>query len=79
MKIVNMLKAKTSLSRLIKTLEKGTEREIIITRNGKPAAKLVAVPVHCASKRLGVAKGLFSVPNNIDLSNEKVAKLFQGH
>ena len=78
MTTVNMLEAKSSLSRLVEAVENGTEREIIIARNGKPAAKLVAVSARGASKRLGVAKGLFTVPDSIDLSNEEVAKLFLG-
>ena len=38
---VNMLQAKSNLSRLVEALEQATERKIIITRNGRPAAKLV--------------------------------------
>ena len=37
---VNMLQAKSSLSRLVEAIEQGQEREIVITRNGRPAAKL---------------------------------------
>jgi len=36
-----MLEAKSSLSRLVEALEQGEEQEIIIARNGRPAAKLV--------------------------------------
>ena len=41
MQIVNMLQAKSSLSRLVEAIEQGQEREIIIARNGRPAARLV--------------------------------------
>ena len=41
MHAVNMLQAKSSLSRLLEAIEQGEEREIIIARNGRSAAKLV--------------------------------------
>lgn len=78
MSIVNMLEAKSSLSRLVEAVESGSEREIIIARNGKPAAKLVPITAPPSGKRLGVAKGKFVVPDNIDRNNAKVARLFQG-
>jgi prevent-host-death family protein len=74
---VNMLDAKTQLSKLVEAVESGDEREIIIARNGKPAARLVPIE---RKKRplLGVAKGEFDVPDNIDEDNEEIAKLFYG-
>jgi len=78
MQIVNMLQAKSSLSRLVEAIEQGQEREIIIARNGRPAAKLVPMDTAPAGKRIGVAKGLFVVPDNIDAHNDEVAQLFMG-
>lgn len=75
---VNMLEAKSSLSRLVAAIEEGREREIVIARNGRPAAKLVPIDTVQASKRIGVAKGKFKVPHSIDARNEEVAKLFLG-
>jgi antitoxin (DNA-binding transcriptional repressor) of toxin-antitoxin stability system len=43
MTTVNMLEAKTHLSRLVEAIESGAETEIIIARNGKPAARLTAL------------------------------------
>src|SRR6516162_3287258 len=40
MPVVNMLEAKSSLSRLVEAVESGAETEIIIARNGRPAARL---------------------------------------
>ena len=40
---VNMLEAKTHLSRLGDAVESGAEKEMIIARNGKTAAKLGAI------------------------------------
>lgn len=76
MSIVNMLEAKTSLSRLVDAIEQGTEQEVIIARNGRPAAKLVAYKAPATGQRLGVAKGRFTVPDNIDTANAEVAHLF---
>ena len=78
MKSVNMLQAKSSLSRLVEEIEQGREREIVIARNGRPAARLVPVGTAPVSQRIGVAKGKFEVPDNIDAHNEEVARLFQG-
>ncbi len=73
---VNMLDAKTSLSRLVEAVETGRETEIIIARNGRPAARLVAVESAPASSRIGVARGAFEVPDDIDASNPDIARLF---
>lgn len=75
---VNMLQAKSSLSRLVESIEQGTEREIIIARNGRPAAKLVPMDAAHSGKRIGIAKGKFKVPVSIDTHNEVVARLFLG-
>ena len=75
---VNMLQAKSSLSRLVEAIEQGKEREIVIARNGRPAAKLVALDAVQAGPRIGVAKGKFEVPDDIDAHNEDVARLFLG-
>ncbi len=78
MPCVNMLQAKSSLSRLVQAIEQGEEREIIIARNGRPAAKLVPIDAAPAGKRIGVAKGKFEVPDDIDVLNPEVARLFLG-
>ncbi len=76
MATVNMLEAKSSLSRLVEAVESAAEREIVIARNGKPAAKLVPIEYRGAEKRLGAARGRFKVPKTIDAHNEEVSKLF---
>ncbi len=78
MPAINMLQAKSNLSRLVQAIEQGEEREIIIARNGKPAAKLVPVSSVPLGRRIGVAKGLFEVPDDIDGNNDEVARLFLG-
>lgn len=80
MTTVNMLAAKTQLSRLVEAIESGAEREIIIARNGKPAAKLVPLtpPPVDVSKRIGIAEGRFVVPDDFDADNAEIEKLFNG-
>lgn len=75
---VNMLQAKSSLSRLVEAIEQGEEREIVIARNGRPAAKLVPMDTVPVGKRIGVAKGKFKVPDSIDEHNAEIAGLFLG-
>ncbi len=76
MKSVNMLQAKSTLSHLVDVIEQGQEREIVIARNGRPAARLVAMEDTPMGMRLGVAKGQFEVPDDIDAHNAEVAALF---
>lgn len=78
MQTVNMLDAKTNLSRLVESIEQGNEREIIIARNGKPAAKLVPIGNPANEQRIGVAKGKFLIADDIDVDNLHIAKLFKG-
>ncbi|WP_272227268.1 type II toxin-antitoxin system Phd/YefM family antitoxin [Methylophilus methylotrophus] len=78
MQTVNMLEAKTTLSRLVESVESGETEAVIIARNGRPAAKLVAIDAATEHKRLGVAKGKFVVPESIDTHNAEVARLFMG-
>lgn len=79
MPTVNMLEAKTHLSKLVDRLESGQETEIIIARNGRPAARLVALkPAGSPAQRIGIAKGKYVIPDNIDEDNELIAELFEG-
>ncbi len=76
MTLVNMLEAKSNLSRLVQALETGAETEIVIARNGRPAARLVPLQAATAQRRIGVAKGKFKAPDDIDAHNDEVLALF---
>lgn len=78
MRLVNMLEAKSTLSRLVQAIEDGSETEIVIARNGRPAAKLVALHPARHGQRIGVAKGRFVPPADIDADNTRIAALFAG-
>ena len=80
---VNMLEAKTHLSRLVDAVESGAETEIVIARNGRPAAKIVPISTpKAAVKRLGIAEGKFPLmtQEEFDADDEVIAELFlNGH
>ncbi|RCS59389.1 type II toxin-antitoxin system Phd/YefM family antitoxin [Parvibium lacunae] len=75
MQPVSMLQAQSSLSRLVETIKQGKAREIVITRNGRAVAKLVPIEQSSRNARLGVAKGQFVVPDDIDANNQQIAQL----
>ena len=78
MQPVNMLEAKSTLSRLVQAVEERRESEIVIARNGRPVARLVPLERAPVARRLGVARGRFTVPDSIDMHNAEVAALFLG-
>lgn len=78
MEAVNMLQAKSTLSRLVEAVELGQQSEIVIARTGRPVAKLVPLDTPAAGPRVGIARGRFEVPDTIDAHNPEVARLFLG-
>jgi prevent-host-death family protein len=74
MSTVNILEAKTHLSRLVEDIANGTQRDITIARNGKPAARLV--PIEKRVVKLGVLKGKYKIPADIDVCNAEIAAEF---
>ena len=77
MKIVQIFEAKTHLSKLVEAVEKGSEREIVIVRHGRPVARLVGLEeIPSSEGRIGAAKGIFVLPPEIDDDKEKMMALF---
>ena len=74
MSTVNILEAKTHLSRLVEDITSGAQRVITIARNGKPAARLVPIERH--GIKLGVLKGKYQIPLDIDVHNAEIAADF---
>lgn len=76
-KPVNIHEAKTTLSRLIRRVEKG--EEVIIARAGKPVAKLVAIePAKNMTPRpLGLCAGQFTVPEDFDEPDKEILADFE--
>jgi prevent-host-death family protein len=80
MGIVNMLEAKTQLSKLVEAVESGAETEIIIARNGKPAARLVPIEEKSVQPRpLGLAEGKYAPIDWVawDRMDAEIAKGFE--
>jgi prevent-host-death family protein len=77
---VNMHEAKTHLSKLVERVEGG--EEIVISRAGKPAAKLVPVPREKSGKRkLGAweGKGFWMVSEEeMKKVDQEIAEEFYG-
>ena len=78
MEPIDLSKVKASLSRLVARLESGELNEVVITRAGHPVAKLVPATA-ATERRLGVAKGMFEVPDDIDASqSSEIERMFNG-
>ncbi len=80
--MVNMLDAKTNLSKLIKMLENREEDAIYIARDGVRVAQITLVPEKDVSKRIGIAEGDLVLPNGFDEAFDgldgEIADLFEG-
>lgn len=79
MTMVNMLEAKTNLSKLVEAVESGAEAEITIARNGKPVVRLVPLaPKVEARRRLGLLDGKFPPMSLEDFSadDDEIAAMF---
>jgi prevent-host-death family protein len=75
MPTVSLFDAKTHFSHLINQIASGAEEEIVISRNGKPVARVV--PIRSDTfRRIGLARGEFEVPDDIDRNNAEVATMF---
>jgi|LakMenE01Jun11ns_1017448.scaffolds.fasta_scaffold9321954_2 antitoxin (DNA-binding transcriptional repressor) of toxin-antitoxin stability system len=73
---VDLTEAQATLDKLVQALSAGEVNEVIIVRDGAPVARLVPPPPPRKPVRIGVAKGQFEVPEDIDGANEEIAKLF---
>jgi len=77
MRTVNMHDAKSQLSKWVDAVERGETDQVVIARNGRPAARLV--PLATAARtpvRIGIAKGLFVAPADTSAQDTEVAALF---
>ena len=75
---VNMLEAKSELSRLVRMLENREEDVIFIARNNKVVADITLHREVKAAKRIGAAKGKFTVPEDFDAWDQEVEQMFGG-
>lgn len=65
---VNMFEAKTNLSKYVLAVEEKKEAYILITRNGKPVAKIVPYDDQ-PQTRIGLGKGILPEMTSLDEFN----------
>ena len=75
---VNMLEAKSDLSKLVKLLESKQEDVIYLARNGKAIVQMTLIPKKPVGKRIGIAEGKFKVPDEFDKWDTEVEYMFGG-
>ncbi len=73
---INMLEAKTELSKWVRKLENNEEDVVILARSGKPVAQLTRIDTPPVKKRIGVAKGKFTIPDDFDKWDPEIADMF---
>ncbi len=73
---VNMLEAKTQLSKLVEAVESGDESEIIIARAGKPAARLVPLEAPRKRVKIGFFNGKYDIPEPSPELDAEIARMF---
>ena len=78
MEMINVFRAKTDLSQLIKRIENKEEEAFVIARSSKPVAMLVPYESKGKRSRIGTAKGKFIVPEDLDAYNDEIRDLFEG-
>lgn len=75
---INMLQAKSDLSKLIVMLENKEEDQILIARNGVPVATLSLYNPPKQKVEIGKYNGKYDVPDDIDGGNDEVIMLMGG-
>ena len=75
---VNVLEAKTDFSKLIRLLETKKEDYITVARNGKPVVKITLINEVPVSRRIGAAKGKFTIKGDFDIDNDMIADMLTG-
>ena len=81
---IGLFEAKTHFSRLVDDILNGRSGPVSILRRGKPAAVVVPVDGYreraggATGIRIGLAKGKYRIPSDIDAGNREVLALFAG-
>ena len=73
---VNMLEAKTNLSKLVRLLETRQEDVVVISRNGTPVVEMRLLK-QTEGKRIGIAKGKLVIPDEFDDWDQEIEELFE--
>lgn len=79
MKIIDIHKAKTQLSKLVNQAVNG--QPFIIAKAGKPLVKVIKLDIteKLATKRIGFMKGQIQVPDDFDtMGKSEITRRFEG-
>ena len=76
MTIKNVTEAKEQLSALLVLVENG--EDVVISRSGKPIARLVPVKHGLVRRRAGALKGKIQIAPDFDEPDDTIEKLFNG-
>ncbi len=77
MRSVNIHEAKTHLSRFLDCVAAG--EEVVIARAGKPVARLVPLAPERTKRTLGLGKGRFHLPEDLDAGDDETLRaMFEG-
>ena len=74
---VNMLEAKSRMSKLVKDLEQHEEDAVYIARDGKPVVMMVRIPQKESTGRFGIAEGKFTVPKEFGDWDHEIEEMFE--
>ena len=76
MQLVNVHQAKTQFSKLLDQVEAGDE--IIISRYGKPVAKITSIASELPPRKPGALKGKIWIADNFGEFDEELEEMFYG-
>lgn len=76
MQIINVHQAKTQLSKLLDQVCSG--EEVLISRHGKPVAKLSSVDQHLPPRQPGSLKGKIWIAEDFDEFTADLEEMFYG-
>jgi prevent-host-death family protein len=76
MQLVNVHQAKTQFSKLLDQVEAGDE--IVISRYGKPVAKITSMVSDLPPRKPGALKGKIWIADNFDEFDEELEEMFYG-
>ncbi len=73
---IDVQDAGVKLSRLVELLETDEEDRIFLLRGDIPVAQITLLPLR--RRRIGVAEGKFTVPDDFDLWDREIEAAFEG-
>ena len=76
MPVVSTSEERDLPSRPVDAVEGGDEREVVVACRGRPGARPVPSHTSTSNPRLGVARGRFEAPDDIDADDAEIVGAF---